>query len=57
MQADLNGDGKPEIIAASPTGTLKVLAARHSGDGFAQAQLLSGNFFSLPLDYCHLDVF
>lgn len=42
MQADLNGDGKPEIITATPEGDIRVLAPRKAGDGFAQALQLSG---------------
>jgi hypothetical protein len=40
IAADLNGDGKPEIIAAVPGGRLHVLAPREHGNGFAPALLL-----------------
>lgn len=39
--ADLNGDGKPEVLAATPDGRLQLLAPRHHGDGFARAQLIA----------------
>ena len=42
VQADLNGDGKPEIITANPTGKLQILAPRHFGDGFAKAEVSGG---------------
>ena len=41
MQADLNGDGKPEVLVAAPNGKLLVLAPRRAGDGFAPALVLS----------------
>jgi len=41
LQADLNGDGKPEILTATPGGILLVLAPRRHGDGFAPALVLS----------------
>lgn len=40
IPADLNGDGKPEIIAAVPGGRIQVLAPREHGNGFAPALLL-----------------
>ncbi|KAL4855412.1 Importin-5 [Chlorella vulgaris] len=39
--ADLNGDGKPEVIVATPAGHIQLVAPRRFGDGFAKAQLLS----------------
>lgn len=41
-QADLNGDGKPEIVTATPSGRLQILAPRRFGDGFAQAEVRRG---------------
>lgn len=41
LVTDLNGDGKPEIITATPSGKLQILAPRRFGDGFAKAELLS----------------
>lgn len=41
LQADLNGDGKPEVLSATPNGVLLVLAPRRPGDGFAPALVLS----------------
>lgn len=41
MQADLNGDGKPEVLVASPDGHLLVLAPKRHGDGFAPALVLA----------------
>lgn len=40
IAADLNGDGKPEIVAAVPGGRIHVLAPREHGNGFAPALLL-----------------
>lgn len=42
LQTDLNGDGKPEVITATPDGKIRVLAPRRAGDGFAEALVLSG---------------
>ena len=39
LQTDLNGDGKPEIITATPGGKLQILAPRRFGDGFAKAEV------------------
>lgn len=41
MQADLNGDGKPEVLIASPDGHLLVLGPKSHGDGFAPALVLA----------------
>ncbi|PRW61178.1 FG-GAP repeat-containing isoform B [Chlorella sorokiniana] len=41
LVTDLNGDGKPEVLTATPDGLLRLLAPRKFGDGFAQAELLS----------------
>lgn len=38
-QTDLNGDGKPEILTATPDGRLQLLAPRKFGDGFARAEV------------------
>lgn len=38
-QTDLNGDGKPEVLTATPDGLLRLLAPRKFGDGFAQAEV------------------
>lgn len=38
-QTDLNGDGKPEILTATPDGKLRLLAPRKFGDGFAKAEV------------------
>jgi hypothetical protein len=40
LAADLNGDGKPELVAALPGGRLAVLAPRRPGRGFAAALVL-----------------
>jgi hypothetical protein len=37
----LNGDGKPEVIAAVPGGKVVVLAPRRAGDGFARALVIA----------------
>lgn len=37
LQADLNGDGKPEIITATPNGALVIIEGRRAGNGFAKA--------------------
>jgi hypothetical protein len=39
--ADLNGDGKPELVTATPSGRIQILAPRRFGDGFAQAELIA----------------
>lgn len=41
VSADLNGDGKPEVLSTTPNGVLLVLAPRRPGDGFAPALVLS----------------
>lgn len=41
LVADLNGDGKPEVVVVTPTGRVQLLAPRRFGDGFAKAELLS----------------
>eukprot|EP00887_Chlorella_sp_A99_P007059 scaffold2.g7059.t1 len=41
LVADLNGDGKPEVLTATPDGKLRILAPRRAGDGFARAQVLT----------------
>lgn len=41
LAADLNGDGKAEVITAAPGGALQILAPRRPGDGFAQAEVLA----------------
>ncbi|KAL4452779.1 hypothetical protein ABPG75_008441 [Micractinium tetrahymenae] len=41
LVTDLNGDGKPEVIMATPSGKIQILAPRRFGDGFAKAELLS----------------
>lgn len=41
IAVDLNGDGKPEVLAAKRGGSLVVLAPRPAGDGFAAALELS----------------
>lgn len=39
LQTDLNGDGKPEVITATPSGKIQILAPRRFGDGFAKAEV------------------
>ena len=45
LQTDLNGDGKPEIITATPGGRLHILAPRRFGDGFAKAEVKGGTCY------------
>lgn len=51
VSADLNGDGKPEILTATPGGILLVLAPRRHGDGFAPALVLSELNLGTLLDF------
>eukprot|EP00891_Asterochloris_glomerata_P007069 jgi/Astpho2/7069/e_gw1.00107.25.1_t len=55
LQADLNGDGRSEVIVASHTGKVQVIAPRqagHAGHAFAQAPVLKE--VSLPPTPCAL---
>ena len=49
LQTDLNGDGKPEIITATPGGRLHILAPRRFGDGFAKAEVRPARLLLLLL--------
>ncbi|EFN51416.1 hypothetical protein CHLNCDRAFT_59245 [Chlorella variabilis] len=42
LVADLNGDGKPEVVVVTPTGRVQLLAPRRFGDGFAKAEAIGG---------------
>lgn len=56
MQSDLNGDGKPEILAALPSENgilLQLIAPIHPGDGFARALVLHQTNITKLLNRIH----